>query len=177
MAAAAPPPSRPRPNPWLGPLLVGVCFGVGYGLTQRLLTLNLPGLIHLGQGFSLKPFPGTGLEALRQRFGQEGQQIRGDLDLLELEAQSRQQDEEMRKRQDALDAEEKRQSEAPEPLALPEAERPQDGGGGGTPAATPAGPSAATPSGNPAVKPEAPPPVQPAAEPAPPPPPSPGPRP
>ena len=78
--------SRPRP-PWQVPLLVGFCFGLGYGLTHRLLALQLPALVRLGQGFEVRPFPGTSLESLRLRFGAEGQEIRGDLDLLELERQ------------------------------------------------------------------------------------------
>jgi hypothetical protein len=50
-----------------------------------LLALQLPPLVRLGQGFEVRPFPGTSLESLRLRFGAESQEIRGDLDLLELE--------------------------------------------------------------------------------------------
>lgn len=67
------------------PLLVGFCFGLGYGVTQRLLALQLPSLVRLGQGFDVRPFPGTSLESLRLRFGAENQEIRGDADLLQLE--------------------------------------------------------------------------------------------
>jgi hypothetical protein len=66
-------------------LLVGFCFGLGYGVTHRLLALQLPSLVRLGQGFEVRPFPGTSLESLRLRFGTDSQEIRGDLDLLELE--------------------------------------------------------------------------------------------
>ena len=69
------------------PLLVGFCFGLGYGVTQRLLALQLPPLVRLGQGFEVRPFPGTSLESLRLRFGAENQEIRGDADLLQLEQQ------------------------------------------------------------------------------------------
>ena len=82
--AAATAPTRPRPR-WRGPLVVGLCFGLGYGITHRLLALQLPSLVRLGQGFEVRPFPGTTLESLRLRFGAEGQEIRGDLDPLELE--------------------------------------------------------------------------------------------
>jgi hypothetical protein len=68
-------------------LLVGFCFGLGYGVTQRLLALQLPSLVRLGQGFEVRPFPGTSLESLRLRFGAENQDIRGDADLLQLEQQ------------------------------------------------------------------------------------------
>ncbi len=100
--------------------MVGVCFGLGYGLTQRLVALNLPALVHLGQGFGARPFPGTGLESLRQRFGAEGQEIRGDLDLLELEAENRRQEEEIAKRQKALEAQQQEGSGqgTPEPPEL-----------------------------------------------------------
>lgn len=66
-------------------MLVGLCLGLGYGVTHRLLALQLPPLVRLGQGFEVRPFPGTSLESLRLRFGAESQEIRGDLDLLELE--------------------------------------------------------------------------------------------
>ncbi len=83
--AAAPARSRPR---WQVPLLVGFCFGLGYGVTHRLLALQWPSLVRLGQGFEVRPFPGTSLESLRLRFGSDSQEIRGDLDLLELETKA-----------------------------------------------------------------------------------------
>ncbi len=83
---AAPAPPR-RGRFWLGPLLAGLCFGLGYGLTQRLLVLNVPGLVRFGQPFDLQPFPGTGLGSLRLRFGDEAQQIRGSLELDQLQRQ------------------------------------------------------------------------------------------
>ena len=77
-------PARPRPR-WQVPLLAGFCFGLGYGVTHRLLALQLPSLVRLGQGFEVRPFPGTSLESLRLRFGADNQEIRGDLDLLDLQ--------------------------------------------------------------------------------------------
>ena len=82
--AAAPLPPRPR---WQVPLLVGFCFGLGYGITHRLLALQLPSLVRLGQGFEVRAFPGTSLDSLRLRFGVDSQEVRGDLDLLQLEQQ------------------------------------------------------------------------------------------
>ncbi|MBM5803885.1 MAG: hypothetical protein FJ078_07175 [Cyanobacteria bacterium K_DeepCast_35m_m2_155] len=80
--------AQPRPvSLWRRPLLVGVCFGLGYGLTQRLLDLQLPALVQWGQSFDVREFPGTSLESLRLRFGSENQELRGRLDLLELEAE------------------------------------------------------------------------------------------
>lgn len=85
-SVSAAPPLQLRPR-WQVPLLVGFCFGLGYGVTQRLLALQLPSLVRLGQGFDVRPFPGTSLESLRLRFGAENQEIRGDADLLQLEPQ------------------------------------------------------------------------------------------
>ena len=75
---------------------MGICFGLGYGITNRLLALQWPGFVQLGQSFDVRPFPGTSLQSLRQRFGAEGQEIRADLDLLELEAQTRNEEEQAR---------------------------------------------------------------------------------
>ena len=60
-----------RPNPWnpMGPLLVGLCFGLAYVVTGRLLEDRLGGLVPLGRRFSSKPVPGLTLESLRMRYG------------------------------------------------------------------------------------------------------------
>ncbi len=76
-------PVQPRPSrlpSWQVPLVVGMCFGLGYGITQRLMTLGWTQYVQLGQGFELRPFPGTTLETLRLRFGAGDQPIRADLD-------------------------------------------------------------------------------------------------
>ena len=77
------------PNIWRTPLLVGLCFGLGYGITNRLLDLSWNGLVRLGHSFNVRPLPGTSLESLRQRYGAEGLPIRADLDRGEREAQAR----------------------------------------------------------------------------------------
>lgn len=82
----ASPPSRLR---WRAPLVAGLCFGLGYGVTQRLLALQLPEFVRLGQGFELREFPGTSLRSLRLQYGDDQQPIRADLDQLELERQNR----------------------------------------------------------------------------------------
>jgi len=104
-------------------LLVGVCFGLGYGLTQRLLDLQLPALVQWGQSFDVREFPGTSLESLRLRFGSENQELRGRLDLLELEAE---------------------QPKPADPLASPGDQQGGDQLGFGAPE-TPAAPAAAPP--------------------------------
>lgn len=82
------PGGQPRPvSLWRRPLLVGVCFALGYGLTQRLLDLRLPALVQWGQTFQPRDRPGTSLDSLRLRFGAEQQELRGRLDLQQLETQ------------------------------------------------------------------------------------------
>ncbi len=80
-------------------LLVGACFGLGYGVTQRLLRVSVSGGWQGHQLFGVKPFPGTGLSSLRERFGAERMQIRGDLDLLELERQKKEEQKETARRE------------------------------------------------------------------------------
>ena len=84
MAKAAPAPQR-RPRSWVGPLVVGVCFGLGYGLSQRLFNLQVGELVHFGRNFDVQPFPGSSLESLRLRFGSSGEPLQADLDSLEQE--------------------------------------------------------------------------------------------
>lgn len=90
--------SRPQPHPkpgnkpsnkprWQLPLLVGVCFGLGYGVANRLLALQLPALVRLGQGFEVRPFPGQSLESLRLQFGTEEREVRGNLEPFEPDSQ------------------------------------------------------------------------------------------
>jgi hypothetical protein len=64
-----------------------VCFALGYGVVQRVMDLEFPQLVQLGQSFGVREFSGTGLEALRLRVGAPLQSIRGDLGVLELEQQ------------------------------------------------------------------------------------------
>ncbi|MEB3207321.1 MAG: hypothetical protein VKK63_00200 [Synechococcus sp.] len=86
--------SRPKPGTksgsqprWQLPLLVGVCFGLGYGVANRLLALQLPAFVRLGQGFEVRPFPGQSLESLRLQFGTEEREVRGNLEPLEPDSQ------------------------------------------------------------------------------------------
>jgi hypothetical protein len=91
--------TQPRPQPlWRGPLIAGVCFGLAYGITQRLLSFNVAELIRFGPGFDVQVFPGTSLESLKLRFGDAQGEIRGDLELQELE---RQQEQEAQQRAEA----------------------------------------------------------------------------
>lgn len=84
---AATPRSRPRAvSLWRRPLLVGVCFGLGYGITQRLLDLRLPQFVSWGQSFDVRETPGTSLESLRLRHGSNLEDLRSTGDPVELQA-------------------------------------------------------------------------------------------
>lgn len=103
----APPPARSTPagrdrppisrRLWRTPLVVGLCFGLGYGITSRLLALRWSGFVQLGQSFDVRPFPGTTLQSLRERFGAESLPIRADLDQIEQQARNRQSEEQARR--------------------------------------------------------------------------------
>ena len=81
------PPRRRRgiPNPWnpVPPLLVGLCFGLAFAGTSRLLDGRFASLVRLGDRFDVKSFPGTGLESLRMRFGAERIDLHGSPEGLE----------------------------------------------------------------------------------------------
>jgi hypothetical protein len=105
---------RARPGwDWRVWWLVGLCFGLGYGVSHRLLNLGGEEEKGASQRFEVQPFPGTTLESLRQRFGGQARDIRGDLDLIELEEQRKRDAAEIEKRRSAL---EERAAEEREPL-------------------------------------------------------------
>lgn len=93
----------PRPRGWRLWLVLGIGFGLGYGITERLVSLDVGDGRPSSQSFGVKAFPGTPLGTLRQRFGAENQQIRGDLDLLELERQRQRDQAEIKRRQEGLE--------------------------------------------------------------------------
>ncbi|MFM8937154.1 MAG: hypothetical protein ACKOE9_09385 [Vulcanococcus sp.] len=88
MTQAGPTAPAARRPIWAGPLVAGVCFGLAYGVSQRLLALNVGELIRFGQGFDVQVFPGTSLESLRLRFGAADDELRGNQELQELERQA-----------------------------------------------------------------------------------------
>jgi hypothetical protein len=77
---------------WWSPLVAGVCFGLTYGATHRLFSLNVGDWGGSRQGFDVQPFPGTSLESLKLRFGAPEAEIRADLERQELERQQAAQD-------------------------------------------------------------------------------------
>jgi hypothetical protein len=109
MAKASPPPTTgPRTEriragrqapAWRSWLLLGLAFGLGYGLTFRLLGIHLGGGPEGRQLFGAKAFPGTSLQTLRQRHGGETGSIRGDLEHLEQERLTKKAKEDSARRQ------------------------------------------------------------------------------
>ena len=96
---------------WRRWLLLGFCGGVAFGLTHRLLSLQLEVPWRNTQPFGVKATPGTGLEALRQLFGGEGKALRGNLELIELEQQRQRQASEEAKRLRDLEQQDRRDRE------------------------------------------------------------------
>jgi len=137
MGNAPPPPVVQKPLPadrrttssprWLAWLLVGLCFGLGYGVTHRLLGLRLGGFWERRPGYGVKAPPGTGLEELRRRSGGPSAPIRADLDRLQKEEAQRREAAEARKRK--AEAEERRrqqqQKQDDEALSAPAAPEPE----------------------------------------------------
>lgn len=117
---AGPAPGRPG---WQLALVAGLCFGLGYGVVQRLMDLELPQLVQLAQPFEVRAFPGTTLESLRLQAGAEQRSIRADLALFELEEQQRQA-EQRRAEELAQRAEQDRQETLAQEATSPEAEPP-----------------------------------------------------
>ena len=91
---------RPRrPRYWVGPLVAGACFALGYGITQRVVlmrqTLDKP----QQATFRQNSFPGETLDGLRRRYGAD-QPLMGDVAAKE-----------------ALDAEQRKANEQAEAIA------------------------------------------------------------
>ncbi len=128
-------PSPPkRWAPWVLPLAAGLCFGVGYALTDRLLSLGKGEAVKLDQSFDVKPFPGTSLESLRLRFGADRKELPGNLELIEQESSKQEsskqseaadtEDSEPRQVQPASEAAAERSVSTPEPQSVESAGEP-----------------------------------------------------
>ena len=71
-ASTAKPKRLARPRFWVGPLVAGAWFALGYGITQRVVLIR-SGLEQVEpQSFNARAFPGESLEALRLRHGETG---------------------------------------------------------------------------------------------------------
>ncbi|MFM7640772.1 MAG: hypothetical protein ACKO45_04395 [Cyanobium sp.] len=113
MATAPPPPTRPRqvrqaaiasrPR-WRRWLLLGLCFGLGYGLTQRLLDVRWGEGSTKAPSFKPKSPPeGTTLEELRRREGSQAKPLAADLEELSRKQQEEKEKEAGAKREEAAE--------------------------------------------------------------------------
>ena len=128
--------------------IVGLCFGLGYGASLRLLSLGGEEERGNRQRFDVQPAPGATLESLRQRFGGENREIRGDLDLIDLEQQQKREQAELDERRRAM---EEREAQERQGLLEPSEDPLQS-----PPSAAPGGADAGAPSA-PALPPRTPP--------------------
>ncbi|MFN5162436.1 MAG: hypothetical protein ACK5IA_11250 [Cyanobacteriota bacterium] len=82
-------------------LVLGLCFGLGYGLVHRFSLLHFGDGRGLGgnQQFGVKAFPGTSLEELRKRSGASSPSVRADLEQIEQERRRAREDKEQARRE------------------------------------------------------------------------------
>ena len=80
-----------KPRFWVGPLLAGCCFTLGYGITHRLVTLQSNPETPEPALFAPAEFPGDSLRSLRDRHGQTSGGLQVDVAAIEarLEAERR----------------------------------------------------------------------------------------
>ena len=75
---------------WLGPLVAGCCFALGYGITERVLTLQTNAQDPVPEAFTPLAFPGDSLQEIRARFSDDDPSLQVDVSALEAaEAASR----------------------------------------------------------------------------------------
>ena len=68
---------------WLGPLVSGCCFALGYGITERVLTLQTNAEDPVPEAFTPLAFPGDSLQEIRARFSDEDPSLQVDVSALE----------------------------------------------------------------------------------------------
>ena len=75
---------------WVGPLVAGCCFALGYGITERVLMLQTNVEDPLPEAFTPLAFPGDSLQEIRARFSDDDSSLQVDVTALEAaEAASR----------------------------------------------------------------------------------------
>lgn len=122
--ASKPKSKRPaRPRFWVGPLVAGACFALGYGITQRVVLIR-SGLEQAEpQSFRARAFPGESLEALRLRHGETGT-LEADVAAKELiDAKASKQANALKKAKLAKELEQRKAKEEAERIAAAAIER------------------------------------------------------
>jgi len=108
---------------WVGPLVAGACFALGYGITQRVVLIR-SGLEQAEpQSFRARAFPGESLEALRLRYGETGT-LEADVAAKELiEAKASKQANALKQAKLAMELEQRKAKEEAERIAAAAMER------------------------------------------------------
>ena len=68
---------------WVGPLVAGCCFALGYGITERVLTLQNNAQDPVPEAFTPLAFPGDSLQEIRARFSDDDSSLQVDVSALE----------------------------------------------------------------------------------------------
>ena len=68
---------------WVGPLVAGCCFSFGYGIAERVLTLQTNAQDPVPEAFTPLAFPGDSLQEIRARFGDDNASLQVDVTALE----------------------------------------------------------------------------------------------
>ena len=104
-------PRTRRPRFWVGPLLAGCCFSLGYGITHRLVTLKTnPEPPRQPEPFAGLEFPGQSLAAMRRSEGTT-ESLVVDVAAIEAKAEAERQAKAKAEEQARLQAELARQQE------------------------------------------------------------------
>ena len=83
-------PAKTQSRFWVGPLVAGCCFALGYGITERVLTLQTNVQAPVPEAFTPLAFPGNSLQEIRARFSDDDPSLQVDISALEAaEAASR----------------------------------------------------------------------------------------
>ena len=122
--ASKPKPKLPaRPRFWVGPLVAGACFALGYGITQRIVLIRSGFEKAEPQSFRAGAFPGESLEALRLRYRETGT-LEADVAAKELiDAKASKQENALQKAKLAKELEQRKAKEEAERIAEAAMER------------------------------------------------------
>ena len=113
-------PQTRRPRFWVGPLLAGCCFSLGYGITHRLVTLQTnPEPPRQPEPFAGLEFPGQSLAAMRRSEGTT-ESLMVDVAAIEAKAEAERQAKAKAEEQARLQAELARKQELALQAPLPE---------------------------------------------------------
>ena len=113
-------PQTRRPRFWVGPLLAGCCFSLGYGITHRLVTLQTnPEPLRQPEPFAGLGFPGQSLASMR-RSEDTTESLTVDVAAIEAKAEAERQAKAKAEEQARLQAELARKQELALQAPLPE---------------------------------------------------------